>query len=281
MTATTDKVKIKLTGVPETAVYTLWVKANSTRLGKDEWAIQAVERIGNYDFSKFDLKTGVSFFVPMRCELFDKWTINFLTKHTKATVVNLACGLDSRALRLMRTFPEVRWVDVDLPEMVKLREQLFPNPDGDYKLVAASATEEAWLVNIPTDRPTLVAMEGLLMYLDAGETESLLKRLVDYFQVGELHFDTIGWLSLYMPRNVMDFLRETGSSFRGSVEDPLTLEKIHPRLKFRDAVRHADYDGIEEWPFRMRWIWKIIWYIPYMRNFQITSRFEFGSNVQL
>ena len=53
------------------------------------------------------------------------------------------------------------------------------------------------LDEIATDRPMLIAAEGLVMYLTEPEAGTLLQRLTDRFGSGELVFDT---LSLMGPR---------------------------------------------------------------------------------
>lgn len=63
----------------------------------------------------------------MRAKLLDDWTADFLAGHPSATVLHLACGLDTRAQR-MAFGSGVRWVDVDLPAVAALRERLLDAP---------------------------------------------------------------------------------------------------------------------------------------------------------
>jgi len=280
MASSSSKVNIKLTGVPETAVYTLWIKAQESLQPDsklhDKWAIDALNLIEDYDFSKFALGTPTTLVVPLRSKTFDKWTTSFLDSHDSATVVNLACGLESRALRVLPSYPKLRWVDVDLPDMVALRQQLLPSPDGDYTLLGASVTDHEWLKTIPADRPTLVLAEGLVMYLNEPDVHSLIRRLVDRFDSGQLIFDTVGSFSLPM-QHLLDFLKNTNSSFAMGTDDHRAIEKLDPRIRLRQVVRHADYEGFHELPARLRVSFWVGWYIPWVRNLQAIARYDFGS----
>jgi O-methyltransferase involved in polyketide biosynthesis len=280
MSEATRKVKIDLTGVPETALYTLWIRANDalkpdSKL-QDKWAVEAMEKIEGYDFSRYSPSTASVHLTPMRSQKFEKWTTNFLDFHASATVINLACGLDSRALRIVPFYPGVRWIDLDFADMIALRKQLLPNPVGDYKLVASSATDDSWLLAIPADRPTLVIMEGLMMYLSSDEGENLIRSLSNHFSSGQLIFDITGWLSLQI-QSLFDFLTATGSTFKWALDDPFSLEKLNPRLKLREVVRHADYEGCSKLPARLRFTIWWLWYVPWARNLQLSLLLDLNS----
>jgi O-methyltransferase involved in polyketide biosynthesis len=113
------KVKIDVVSVPETqtALYTMWIKAQDaiqpdSKLN-DKWATHSVDRIDNCNLPKFSVETASARFIPARSRLLDKWTTNFLDQQKSAIIVNLACGLERRALRFLLDYTEVRWIDVD------------------------------------------------------------------------------------------------------------------------------------------------------------------------
>src|SRR6059036_725881 len=115
-----DREKITLTGAPETMLATLYARAIDSRTANpvlnDRAAAEAVERI-DYDFSKTGIDPATAISVALRGKLLDDWTRDFLTHHPEATVLHLACGLDTRAQR-MATWASVRWVDVDFPDVI-------------------------------------------------------------------------------------------------------------------------------------------------------------------
>ncbi|MFB9930420.1 class I SAM-dependent methyltransferase [Amycolatopsis halotolerans] len=155
----------------------------------DRLAAEAVERI-DYDWAKLDKPSIVRgrAGVALRARQFDTWAADFLREHPEATVLQMACGMDSRAFRLDP--PGVRWFDVDLPDVIALRRKLYSD-GGSYRMIAASVTDSAWLEEIPADRPALILAEGLLMYLREAEVSQLLRRLTGHFPSGALIFDGV------------------------------------------------------------------------------------------
>ena len=94
-------------------------------------------------------------------------------------VVNLAAGLDTRAWRLDLP-PALRWVDVDLPGILRYKaEQLRgETPRCRYEAIEADLTDparrEALFAQLgATAQRALVITEGLLVYLEAGQVASL------------------------------------------------------------------------------------------------------------
>ncbi|KAI0476393.1 hypothetical protein GGR56DRAFT_467814 [Xylariaceae sp. FL0804] len=85
-----------------------------------------------------------------------------------------------------------KWVDLDRPGVVSLRQRLIPPPDGNYRLIAASVTEDLWLADIPCDRPTCIVAEGLLPWLTPEQGTSMIRRFVEYFPRGQMEFDAVG-----------------------------------------------------------------------------------------
>ena len=185
-----EKLHVDLSGAPQTMLATFYAKALDADLPKpilgDRWAKEIVDRI-DYDWSKTSITKANSPSVTTRSAHFDNWASQFLAVHAEATVVHLGCGLDARAFRL-DPGPGVEWYDVDYPDVIDLRRQLFPSRDN-YHVIAASVTDPAWLADVRSDRPTLMIAEGLTMYLTQSDGVALLRRIVDAFPTGELQFD--------------------------------------------------------------------------------------------
>ena len=82
-----------------------------------------------------------------------------------------------------------------IPAVIALREKIYPTREG-YDLVATSATDPAWLDQIPTDRPVLLLAEGISMYLTETDGLDLLRSFVERFPSGELQIDFYNWLAI-------------------------------------------------------------------------------------
>ena len=171
--------KVTLTAEKETLLITLLAKAGESRLPDsllhDDHAARAVERI-DYDFSRLKVDRNLMIGVSMRAHIFDGWTREFLRRHPQATVIHMGCGLDSRVFRV-DPGPQVRWFDVDYPEVIALRERLFPPREG-YTMIPTSVTAPGWIEALPADRPTLILAEGLMMYVGVEAAPRLIGRFL-------------------------------------------------------------------------------------------------------
>lgn len=279
-----DKAKVNLTGVTETLLIPLLGRAADSVtehpiLG-DPYAKGVVEKL-EYDFAKLPMPPSHAGAVALRTRFYDRWTTAFLATHPHATVLHLACGLDSRNQRV-EWGPNVRWIDLDLPEVVDLRRRVLPTsfPGKDYKLVAADITDDAWLKEIPTDRPILVVMEGLLSYLLPEDATGLLKRLVEAFEEGELHFDSISVKVLSAGnKQTKTAVSQTGAKFQWAVDDLKDIEKTHPRLRLIEAVRYVEAPGVEELPVITRIAYYMLSWVPSLRDSVRFVRFGFSDDV--
>lgn len=193
----TEKLHVDLSGAPQTMLATFYAKALDADLEKpilgDTWARDIVDRI-DCDWSRTTITARNSPAVTTRSLHFDTWARQFLAVHPEAIVLHLGCGLDSRYYRL-DPGPDVEWYDVDFPDVVELRGQLFP-PREHCHVVAASVTDPAWLADIPADRPTLMIGEGLTMYLTEADGVALFRRIVEHAPSGELQFDAFNRLGI-------------------------------------------------------------------------------------
>jgi methyltransferase (TIGR00027 family) len=94
-------------------------------------------------------------------------------------VVNLAAGLDTRPYR-MDLPPELRWVEVDLPEMVEYKAASLASelPRCRLERLSADLADDAVRREVLADVATrgeraLVLSEGLLIYLEPRNVEAL------------------------------------------------------------------------------------------------------------
>ncbi|KAI1371097.1 putative polyketide synthase protein [Hypoxylon crocopeplum] len=272
-----NKVKVTLTGTQETLMGPLIARARDARMPNpvlnDIYAAQVLDNI-DHDIEKFGIDDTKATMHTLRALCLDRWVVEFLASNPQSTVVHLACGLDSRWQRLKPDLTKTRWIDLDLPDVVELRSKLIPCPQGDYKLVAADVTEEAWLEQIPADRPTVVICQGLLMYLEEEQGKQLIQRLVNHFKTGQLIIDCVGTIMLSL-QGKLETLQATGSSFKWGVDDPNTLVALHPQLKILDCLGPADLSGFSRMPLGTRLILSTYSYLPWFRYLSSYVRFNF------
>ena len=268
--------RITLTGAQETMLATLYGRAIDSRSARsvlhDDEADRAVQRI-DYDFRMTRMTATTAAGVALRARQLDSWTTEFLAVHPEATVLHLACGLDTRVHRLHLP-PTVRWLDVDYPEVVELRGRLLPKPAGDYRMIGASVTSDGWLDEVPDDRPTVAVFEGLSMYLHKDEGKRLIQRITGRFPRGQLLFDCYGSLGIRLQKRV-PAVRNAGATLHWGIDDPHELEAWHDGLVCLDAVRSVDMPGMEELPTSGRVAMWVLARLPGFRDVGRILRYRF------
>ncbi|KAK2001019.1 O-methyltransferase [Colletotrichum falcatum] len=283
------KTKVTLTGTQETLLGTISAKAadalNPSPILGDRWAAELLTKV-DYDFSRLGVTGWLQAWPVIRSRGLDRWTSEFLDQHVHApdgaTVLHLACGLDSRALRLGRYFDrmKLRWVDVDLPDVISLRKELMPEPDvgfrdqSSYELFAVSVTEPNWLQDIPADRPTLIVFEGLSMYLAEEDARDMIRRLVEHFAQGQLVFDAVNSFFVSSQRWISPVVK-SGSTLKWYVDRPLSIETWAEGLSLRDDVLLTSRSEIQELPWKIRLQFGIATSLPRAYQFSRELRYSF------
>jgi O-methyltransferase involved in polyketide biosynthesis len=281
--ASNSKIKISLTGPPETLLVTLlarhWDNAvSSNPVLQDQWATQALERL-DYDFSRLSMQTTFCQSITLRSLVFDNMTAEFLDAHqeTAVTVLHLAAGLDSRSLRLNDWYADrsdVRWIDVDVPEVVELRREILPNPKGDYALVGIDLTADAWAEQIPNDRPTVVVFEGLTPYLTETDGKKLFRAIAERFSGGQILFDAFSPVCIRLYTLVWP-MRSMSAIWTWGIGDPKSLESVHEKLEMVDATPLWEEEAVVKFPLYRRIGAYITSWIPGLRWLQMNIRYRF------
>jgi len=240
----------------------------------DKYADDAIRRI-DFDFDRLSVGGDAAITLPFRAKFFDDWTREFLDTHPDAIVLHLGCGLDTRVFRIDPP-PTVRWYDVDLPDAIELRRQLYPERPG-YEMIATSVADLHWLDSIPGDMPVLVVAEGLVQYLPVDDRDALFSRITEQFPSGEIIFDAYGRATLGV-LNLALRLQRTGLRLYGPIKDGHEIEAQVPGLRLVSAVSFLTlpemvplliHSKAQGWLYRRMERWK--WYRDSMQHF----RYEF------
>ncbi|MER6945374.1 class I SAM-dependent methyltransferase [Nonomuraea sp. NPDC000554] len=267
--------KVRLTGEQATMLATLYCRALDARsprpLLNDTMALDAIEQL-DFDAAATGVRRGDHIIFALRGRHLDSWTREFLASHPAATVLHLGCGLDSRVYRVAPG-PGVRWFDVDYPEVIDLRQQLYPPRDG-YQTIASSVTDPAWLADVPADLPVLVVAEGLTMYLEEAEGRALFRRIADRFPHGQFVFDAFSTRGIKLQK-INKIVRAAGATLRWGVDGCSDLESIAPGLRCASAVGLFDIDGYDELGAGYRTLVRAARLLPFMRRMSVFYRLEF------
>jgi O-methyltransferase involved in polyketide biosynthesis len=270
--------KVRVPKEKETYLATLYGKAMDAKVAHpilgDRYAADAVARI-DYDFRELKLPSGNEITLAMRASHFDRWTRAFLSAHPESTVLHLGCGLDTRVYRIDPAAP-VRWYDVDFPDVMELRKQLYPDRVG-YHPIGSSVTDLTWLDTIAGDTPVLVVAEGLVMYLPKKDGTALFRRITEQFPSGQIAFD--GY-SGSMVRLVSRLATVRGAKVElvWGVDDPHDLEQQISQLHLVESVEFLMMsellDRLSTNAFRGA-MYKAMGKLPFYRHLIRHLRYEF------
>ena len=220
--------EIKLSGVPETMLQTIYARAKESR-GRgaihDAKAEEIIEKL-DYDFSLAEKDTAMRSGVIARTIVLDRLTEKWLTSHPGAIVVNIACGLDTRCYR-MKGF--CHWYNLDLPETVAVRETLLPE-SGTISQIAMSAMDD-WGDEIKEQNtPTLIIIEGLTMYLSEAGVQRIFAVISNRFPKATVFVETMN------PMVVKHFKEKSivgsNAKFTWGVKDGPSLAALLPGFRF-------------------------------------------------
>ncbi len=270
---TTDK--IQFTKEKETMLMTLSSRAIQSQwknpILRDPWAEEAMRHI-DYDLSK--QLTGVASWsiwkdigptiVATRAATFDLLTTRFLSDHPEAVVLQVGCGMDSRVFRIEPP-ASVEWFDVDYPDVIDLRRQLFPERDAAYHQIGAPLDDLHWLDEVPRGRPGLFIAEGVLHYLSETEVKSLLKAVAAHFPSGQMIFDIC---NSFIVKRAGSNVGGTGATYRWGLDDPQDIKQLEPKLELIKEFKPSELVAFSRFPLWWRTLYRIQEVNPTLRRME-------------
>ncbi|NLA51413.1 MAG: class I SAM-dependent methyltransferase [Alcaligenaceae bacterium] len=207
----------------------------------DEYATKLVEQI-DYDFRIFDYIPTTSVGVALRSVHFDKVTSDFISSHKNPIIVIVGCGLDTRKQRLNKISEQAFFYQLDLPEVISLREQLLP-PTTNEKYISGCLLEPEWkdmLLNSHPDGEFIFLVEGVLMYFTEDENRQFFVQLAERFHGAELHVDMFNY---WMSQNTAfhEGVSRTQATFKFGVNNEKQIANWHDDLQHEQTWLLSDY----------------------------------------
>ena len=189
-----DRVSPDLGGVSETMLWSLHNRACEAKRADcilsdpDSITIHAAM---DYDFDgRFGEPAGS---LAMRAAAIDRALRRWLETHPDGLIVSLGEGLETQARRVDNG--RMRWLSVDLPDAIRLRERFLPQTDR-FRHLAISALDDAWMDAVDSSSGVFIVAQGLLMYLDRPSVRRLLSGIAERFPGADLIFDVVPpWFS--------------------------------------------------------------------------------------
>jgi O-methyltransferase involved in polyketide biosynthesis len=183
-----------LAGISETMLWSLHNRASETRRPDgvlvDPESVRIRSAI-NYDFARF-FGDPVGSLAARAAEI-DRALRSWLKQHPDGCVVSLGEGLETQCRRVDNG--RLRWLSVDLPDAIRLRER-FLTPTPRFCHIAASALDPVWMDGVDPQSDIFIVAQGLLMYLEPEAVRRLFTSIADRFPAAEIVFDAVPrWFS--------------------------------------------------------------------------------------
>lgn len=250
------KEKIRLSGVPETMLQTVYARAKESR-GRgaihDAKAEEIIEKL-DYDFSLADKDTAMHSGVIARTIVLDRLTKAWLGAHPGAVVVNIACGLDTRCYRMSGY---AHWYNLDLPETMAVREKLLPE-SGTISQIAMSAMED-WGSKISEQNvQVLIVIEGLTMYLNAKDVQQIFAVISSRFSQATIFVETMN--PMIVKRFKEKSIEGSHAKFTWGIKNGKALAELLPGFRFMEE--HSLTEGMAVFAP----IYKLLDKLPTVRN---------------
>ena len=230
--------KIKLSGVPETMLQTVYARAKeSSGRGAihDAKAKELIEKL-DYDFTLADKDTAMRSGVIARTIVLDKLTKSWLAAHSGAVVVNIACGLDTRCYRMSGY---AHWYNLDLPQTMAVREKFLPE-SGTISQSAMSAMED-WGGEISEQNvPVLIVIEGLTMYLSETDVQRIFAVIAKRFCQATVFVETMN--PMVVKRFKEKSIDANNAKFTWGVKNGEALAELLPDFRF--VEEHSLCEGM-------------------------------------
>ena len=271
-----ERIRVDLHGPPQTMLATLYAKALDAdaphSILADQYAKAAVARI-EYDWETTTINARRAPSVAVRTLRFDNWTRQFLAVHDEAVVLHVGCGLDARVYRV-DPGEGVRWFDIDYPDVIALRERVYPGR-MNYRMLPASVTDPSWVAGIPADCPVLFLGEGLTMYLTKDAGLALLRRVVDRFASGELQFDSFSTFGI-RTQVINAVVHRSGSKLHWGIDGPGDIVDAVPGVRLLAWESVFDSDTFDLVSPAFRWLGRAMASVPALRTMAQYHRYAFG-----
>lgn len=267
-----DKLRVAdLSPVARTLLAPLACRAEESRrpdaIIRDDRAREILARFKEEDIAPLKLSGADLIFTMMRARQFDRFARAFLDSHPGGIVVDIGCGLDTRAARV--DDGRRLWFGLDLPEVVALRRMLVP-ANSRERLIEGSVTDPAWMEEIAAERkPVIFIAEGVFPYLPENDLRRMVTLLAERFSGCELTFDVLTRFSIRL-HNMHPLLRKAGVHLKWGMDSGKELESWSKKIHL-----------LEEWNYFTEkeprlGMSNLLRFVPVMSKMNYLARYRMG-----
>lgn len=242
---------VNLNGVEETLFIPLWgrayVSTHYPSLFYDAKAIDLVRSI-DYDFSHIRERFPPEFRLISiaRARQCDDAIRAYISDHPRASVISLGVGLDTGFFRIDNGL--IEWYNLDLPDVIALREQLIPDTDRTHT-IAKSLLDMSWCDDLDgTYDGVFVVANAVLMYIDERELKTFFSELADRLPGAEMVFNATSSNGVNQNNEVLCSIGMEHAPMKWSLDDANDLSRWDERITVLN--QHSYFLNI---PFNEAW----------------------------
>ncbi|NJO72553.1 MAG: class I SAM-dependent methyltransferase [Leptolyngbyaceae cyanobacterium RM1_406_9] len=236
---------------------TLYARAIETQhpdpILSDRKAVEIAEQL-DYDFSKYEKGWASQLGCVIRARAIERIVQNFLETHPIAVIVNLGAGLCTRFSRVDNG--EVRWYDVDFPEVIALRRKFFQETERHH-FIAKSILDFTWMDAIQREpnQPMMILYEGVSMYLSEAENQALLQQINTRFSPAEVLLDVMNRKRSRSAKQ-HDTVSKTNAEFKWGIDQSNEIETWSSNI----WLKHEEFylSQFLNYPQRLPIAWSIL-----------------------
>lgn len=224
-----------LKGVEQTMLLPFWGRYSESvkpsGLIKDEMCVKIVEDNG-FDFSDINKQHHQ---ISRLAWITRAWTTDnelkaLVEDEPEATVVCLGCGLDTAFYRCAHK--NLNWYDVDLPNVIALREQLIA-PHPRCHVIAGSILDEATFQRIEVRGRLIFMVLSVLCYFEKEAVKAVFSHMAR-FEKADVIFDYYSQKGVDISNLiVLKNLRDAKMIWHADTEDE--VRALHPQLVVRET----------------------------------------------
>lgn len=221
--------------VNNTLFIPLYGKATVSKMGiilNDSDAIDIWNKHG-FEMKGKSKSKWLAYNMAMRARIFDDWTKEQINNNPDSLILHLGCGLDARYRRIKN--PAVKWLDIDMEEVIKTRKNFF-DENGKYQMLSVDLRDTDKIKQLPDATSVTVVMEGVSMYLKNEELLKLLNALNEKYYHVHILLDTY------------TVFAAKASKYKNPVND-VGVTELYGVDDINDLIKNIDYVLKKEYSF--------------------------------
>jgi O-methyltransferase involved in polyketide biosynthesis len=225
-----------LTGVSETLLIPLHYRVAGSRASSGPYKDDMAERFHDaiaYEWEKFQDSALQQRAIVARTTILDDQAKAFVSRHPDGLIVNLGAGLDTRFYRLYNG--TIRWIELDLPDVIAFRQKLREPANPRHIFLAASVLDDRWLADVKGRARSriLFIAEGLFPYFTEQQHREIFGRLADHFPGQEMLFQTSAPSVLQGLVQYSDLGKlRTNVDIQWGLEESAQVSSLNPKVQF-------------------------------------------------